>query len=114
MPLSEETPKTPWQARSVYLRVFVPLLLVILAVSAVRYHYMVESEVTAAHERAQAEATRIGSALFTALKRSPPDQPEQAQRVLDDSTVYFASSLYTVQWCAGPHRRFSPKAPRHT
>ena len=59
MPLSEETPKTPWQARSVYLRVFVPLLLVILAVSAVRYHYMVESEVTAAHERAQAEATRV-------------------------------------------------------
>ncbi|WP_162995946.1 GGDEF domain-containing protein [Acidovorax sp. 1608163] len=98
MPLSEETPKTPWQARSVYLRVFVPLLLVILAVSAVRYHYMVESEVTAAHERAQAEATRIGSALLTALKRLPPDQPEQAQRALQDSTVYFASSLYTVQW----------------
>ncbi|MCZ8096040.1 MAG: EAL domain-containing protein [Acidovorax sp.] len=98
MPLSEETPKTPWQARSVYLRVFVPLLLVILAVSAVRYHYMVESEVTAAHERAQAEATRIGSALLTALKRLPPDQPEKAQRVLEDSTVYFASSLFTVQW----------------
>ncbi len=98
IPLSEETPKTPWQARSVYLRVFVPLLLVILTVSAVRYHYMVESEVTAAHERAQAEAMRIGSALLTALKRLPPDQPEQAQRVLEDSTVYFASSLHTVQW----------------
>ena len=98
MPLSEETPQTPWQARSVYLRVFIPLLLVILAVSAVRYHYMVESEVTAAQERAQAEAARIGSALLTALKRLPPDQPEQAQRVLQDSTVYFASSLYTVQW----------------
>lgn len=98
MPLSEETPKTPWQARNVYLRVFIPLLLVILAVSAVRYRYMVESEVTTAHERAQAEATRIGGALLTALKRLPPDQPEQAQRVLQDSMVYFASSLYTVQW----------------
>jgi hypothetical protein len=76
MPLSEETPKTPWQARSVYLRVFVPLLLVILAVSAVRYHYMVESEVTAVLSTMSAPTMEALDLAALALTDNPEPTPD--------------------------------------
>lgn len=96
----QEMPKSRWQARTVFVRVFAPFVLVIVAVSLVRYHYMLESSTAAASQRARTETARIGHVLLAALHQLPPDDPEQARRVLQDSTVYFAPLLQIAQWQA--------------
>lgn len=93
-----DTPSIRWQASHVYLRVFIPLLLVIVVVGVFRYQHLMRTEVAAANERSKAEATRIGEALLEALQRIPPEQKEQVQQLLQDSTVYFAPQLRSVQW----------------
>lgn len=93
-----DTPTIRWQASHVYLRVFIPLLLVISVVGIFRYQHMLHAEVAAANERSKAEATRIGEALLEALQRIPAEQKEQTQQLLQDSTVYFAPQLKSVHW----------------
>lgn len=94
-----------------FLRAFAPFVLVLLTINAVRYHYVLEVASAAVNQHAQTEAARIGHALLATLRHMPTGQPEQVQRILQDSTVYFAPLIYSVQWKVAGQNALAAQKP---
>ncbi|RZJ57315.1 MAG: histidine kinase, partial [Acidovorax sp.] len=55
-----------WLWRGTYPRLYVPIVLIILAVTGVRYHYLLSTEIAESHRLATTELRRVGDALLPA------------------------------------------------
>ncbi|MFN4120958.1 EAL domain-containing protein [Acidovorax sp.] len=84
-----------WILRGTYPRLYLPIVLIILAVTTVRYHYLLDAEIDTARRHAATELQRASNALLPVLAAlpSPPD-------VADASNVLRAGGT-----ALGPHVR---------
>ncbi|MFY3383633.1 PAS domain-containing protein [Paracidovorax sp. MALMAid1276] len=61
-----------WLLRGAYRRLYLPVLLIILVVTTVRYHYLVDEALDEARRHAQSELQRAGTTLMPDLAALPP------------------------------------------
>ena len=87
-----------WLWRGTYPRLYPPIVLIILLVSAVRYHYLLAAETAEVHRHAASELRRIGDALLPALAALPMDDPEAATAALREGAAHFAPQLQSLRW----------------
>jgi len=87
-----------WLWRGTYPRLYLPIVLIILLVSAVRYHYLLAAETAEVHRHAASELRRIGDALLPALVALPMNDPEAATAALREGAAHFAPQLQSLRW----------------
>ena len=89
-----------WLWRGTYPRLYVPIVLIILAVTAVRYHYLLATETAEVRRLATTELRRAGEALLPALSALPAGDAEGAAGVLREGLAN-TPALRSLQWTAG-------------
>ena len=106
-----------WLWRGTYPRLYVPIVLIILAVTGVRYHYLLSTEIAESHRLATTELRRVGDALLPALSALPVGDSEGAAIVLREALAGSAA-VRSLQWTAGTQpaveaasTRPAPRAP---
>ena len=85
-----------WLSRGTYPRLFVPILLIILLVSLLRYHLLVQSERQDAEQRVVMSAKHLEHYLLPQLAVAG-DFPNQVQRLLDREAA-FNPWIVRLQW----------------
>lgn len=99
-----------WLWRGTYPRLYVPIVLIILAVSAVRYHYLLATETAEAHRLATTELRRAGDALLPALSALPAGDAEGAAIVLREALAN-APAVKTLLWTVGTQPAVAAASP---
>ncbi|KQO14462.1 diguanylate cyclase [Acidovorax sp. Leaf76] len=89
-----------WLWRGTYPRLYVPIVLIILVVTAVRYHYLLSTETAEASRHATSELRRMGDSLLPALSALPPGDAEGAAIVLREGLAT-AAAVQSLQWTVG-------------
>ncbi|EER60584.1 diguanylate cyclase/phosphodiesterase with PAS/PAC sensor(s) [Acidovorax delafieldii 2AN] len=87
-----------WLAHGTYPRLFIPILLIMVLVTGVRYHALVATETDEAHERATAELGRIAYILLPSLMRQKAPTLQDIEQALDDGTPQLPPALLMLQW----------------
>jgi diguanylate cyclase (GGDEF)-like protein/PAS domain S-box-containing protein len=85
-----------WLSRGTYPRLFVPILLIILAVTLVRYHLLMQSERQEAQQRLALSLQHLEHYLLPQLAVAG-DFPDQVQRLLDHEAA-FNPWIERLQW----------------
>lgn len=89
-----------WLWRGTSPRLYVPIVLIILVVTAVRYHYLLSTETAEASRHATSELRRMGDSLLPALSALPPGDAEGAAIVLREGLAT-AAAVQSLQWTVG-------------
>ncbi|RYF55747.1 MAG: HAMP domain-containing protein, partial [Comamonadaceae bacterium] len=87
-----------WLLRGTYPRLYVPIALIILLVSAVRYHYLVATEIQEVHRQGAIELRRAGDALLPGLADLPPADLDAAATLLNDGLARLGPWIGTLKW----------------
>ena len=87
-----------WLLRGTYPRLYVPIVLIILLVSAVRYHYLLSSEIDEARRQGASELRRAGDVLLPVLAQIPPSDTQTAAAVLHTALAQLGPSVAALQW----------------
>jgi len=88
-----------WLAKGTYPRLFLPILLIIVMATGLRYHYLLASETAEIHARSTAELSRAGTALLAAMAQAPTADPGALERTLRHQAAQLAG-LKSVHWQA--------------
>nr|WP_315493489.1 EAL domain-containing protein [uncultured Rhodoferax sp.] len=92
-----------WLSQGTYPRLFLPILLIIVVVSAVRYHLLFRAELQEAYEHRQAQIALIGHYLpATLLQASMYSTQAEMQRALD-TALQFHPELQDLAWSVNGH-----------
>ena len=87
-----------WLLRGTYPRLYVPIILIILVVSAVRYHYLLGAEVEEARRQAAAELRRAGDLLLPALAALPAADAPAAAATLHSGLSRLGPGVAALEW----------------
>ncbi|WP_342720387.1 EAL domain-containing protein [Acidovorax sp. FHTAMBA] len=87
-----------WLLRGTYPRLYGAIVLIILLVSAVRYHYLVATETDEVRRHASSELRRVGDALMPSLADLPPSDNAARDRLLNDALVRFGPVVESLSW----------------
>ena len=87
-----------WLAHGTYPRLFIPILLIMVLVTGVRYHALLTTETDEAHERATAELGRIAYILLPSLVRQKTPTLQDIDQALNDGTPKLPPALLMLQW----------------
>ena len=101
-----------WLLQGTYPRLYVPIVLIILLVSAVRYHYLVEAETQEVQRHAAAELRRVGDALLPALADIPLADRETPARTLRQALARLGPGVQSLKWEVAGQPAVEAVAPR--
>lgn len=87
-----------WLAKGTYPRLFLPILLIIVLATGVRYHFLLATEAEEAHTRAVAELSRIGLLVLPALIQAPDSAPLAVERALQEHAIQHRPALKYLRW----------------
>ncbi len=87
-----------WQQRGVYTRLFLPLFFLIIAVSALRYYLMINSEVADARQRIATELRHSSHFLVPALSSLSERSDTESMRQLLAQEVESSPVLWRITW----------------
>jgi hypothetical protein len=100
-----------WLLRGTYPRLYVPIVLIILLVSAVRYHYLVAAETGEVRRHAATELRRAGDGWLPALAALPPAAHEAQATLLREGVARFGPGVQSVTWQVGGGPVIDVQAP---
>ncbi|MBU1353891.1 MAG: EAL domain-containing protein [Gammaproteobacteria bacterium] len=108
-----------WLLRGTYPRLYLPIVLIILIVTVVRYHYLLAAETDEVRRHAATELQRAGNHLLPLLAALPPTATIDATEiatVLREGAANLGSSLQSLKWQAGdqPAVEVTPALPADT
>src|SRR3990167_10229108 len=92
---------TTWLAKGTYPRLFLPILLIIVLATGVRYHFLLATETEEAHTRATAELSRIGLLVLPELVQAPDSAPLAVERALQEHASQHRPALKSLRWQVG-------------
>ncbi|MFZ6777255.1 EAL domain-containing protein [Undibacterium sp. Ji83W] len=87
-----------WQQRGIYTRLFVPIFVLIIAVSGLRYYLMINGEVADARQRMSTELRHSAHYLIPALSNLSERSDSQAIRQLLTQEVQSSPVLWRITW----------------
>lgn len=87
-----------WLLRGTYPRLYVPIILIILLVSAVRYHYLLAAEIEEARRQGTAELRRAGDVVLPALADLPPSDAQAATATLRNALAQLGPGVAALEW----------------
>ncbi len=87
-----------WLLRGTYPRLYVPIVLIILLVSGVRYHYLLQAETEEAHRHAAAELRRASDHLLPRLEAMPTPDAAVITGLLHDSIAHLGPGVQALKW----------------
>ncbi len=87
-----------WQQRGIYTRLFVPIFVLIIAVSGLRYYLMINGEVADARQRMSTELRHSAHYLIPALSNLSDRSDSQAIRQLLIQEVQSSPVLWRITW----------------
>ena len=87
-----------WLLRGTYPRLYVPILMIMVLVLGVRYHYLLDTETEEAQQRAVAQLRRTSDHLLPRLGEVPPTDSATLQRMLNEGIRHFGPGIDTLQW----------------
>ena len=79
-----------WLLRGTYPRLYVPIVLIILLVSGVRYHYLLQAETGEVHRHAAAELRRASDYLLPRLATTPTPDADAIASILHDGITHLS------------------------
>lgn len=100
-----------WLLRGTYPRLFVPILLIIVLVTGVRYHLLVESETAEVRRHAASELRRVADAVLPALSSVPPWDAEEQAAQLQAELARLGPGIQTLTWQVGSGTAVDVAAP---
>ncbi len=105
-----------WLAKGTYPRLYLPILLIIVLVSVVRYDILLTAEVKEVTARSEAEIDRIGLLLLPVFSQSPGASLPALEQVLREQGNQGTPALHTVRWqvqgSTGTEFHFPAAAPQ--
>jgi len=90
-----------WLVQGTYPRLYIPVLLLILLASGIRYHYLLASETAEAVRLAEAEMRRAGDVLLPLLVDLPEGDTEAAVEVLKHGAAGLGEAWSSLRWQVG-------------
>ena len=87
-----------WLLRGTYPRLYGAIVLIILLVSAVRYHYLVATETEEVRRHASSELRRVGDAVLPLLAALAPADHATRERVVNDALLRFGPVVESLSW----------------
>ena len=104
-----------WLLRGTYPRLFLPIVLIILVVTGVRYHYLLAAETDEVRRHAATELLRAGDALLPQLT-ALPDHPDAGSvtALLRQGAANLGRNVQTLKWQTGEHTAVEVTAPLPT
>lgn len=87
-----------WLLRGTYPRLYVPILLIIVLVLGVRYHYLLGSEAEEAQHQAATQLQRATDYLLPRLGKAPASDSAAQQNLLDEGLRHLGPAIQTLQW----------------
>lgn len=107
-----------WLLRGTYPRLYLPIVLIILIVTAVRYHYLLAAETDEVRRHAATELQRAGNRLLPALAALPhtATDPAEITAVLREGAASLGRDVQSLKWQAGdqPAVEVTPALPADT
>ena len=101
-----------WLLRGTYPRLYLPIVLIILVVTGVRYHYLLEAETNEVRRHAATELQRAGNALLPLLTALPASaNVDSVSALLRQGAAHLGRDVQTVKWQAGEHTVVEVTAP---
>ncbi|WP_298214556.1 PAS domain-containing protein [Acidovorax sp.] len=92
-----------WLLRGTYPRLYVPIALIILLVTSVRYHYLLEAEIEEADRLAAAELRRASDFLLPRLAALPPSDTPAIHSLLEEGITRLGPGVEAIRWESGNH-----------
>lgn len=100
-----------WLLRGTYPRLYIPIVLIILLVSTVRYHYLLATETDEVRRHAAAELRRAADTLLPVLAPlAASDDAAQAAR-LDEALVRLGPGVQSLTWQVGSRPAVHAQVP---
>lgn len=90
-----------WLLQGTYPRLYIPVLVIILLVSGVRYHFLIGTEAAEAVRAADVEVRRVGDALLPLLAALPEGNAQAAADVLEQGAAGLGEAWASLRWQAG-------------
>ncbi len=87
-----------WLTQGTTPRLYTAIIVIIVAVVAVRYQQLVSLEQEEASDRALAELARVGDSLLPSLAALGPDPSSPVAPVLQEAAVHFGPAVQSLQW----------------
>ncbi len=104
-----------WLLRGTYPRLYLPIVLIILIVTAVRYHYLLAAETDEVRRHAATELQRAGNRLLPLLTALPSTTtgPVEIAAVLHEGATSMGRNVQSLKWQAGdqPAVEVTPALP---
>lgn len=100
-----------WLIRGTYPRLFVPIVLIIVAVTLVRYHLLVATETAEVHRHSKAELRRVADALLPALSSLPEADTEGQAARLQEGLARLGPGIQVLTWQVGNGLTVDAAAP---
>ncbi|UCV01233.1 EAL domain-containing protein [Acidovorax radicis] len=87
-----------WLLRGTYPRLYIPIVLIVVMVLGVRYHYLLGSETEEAHQHAVAQLRRASDYLLPRLARVQASDSATMQSLLNEGIRHLGPGIDTLQW----------------
>ena len=87
-----------WLLRGTYPRLYVPIVLIILLVSGVRYHSLLRAETGEVHRHAAAELRRASDYLLPRLATTPTPDADAIAGILRDGITHLGPGVQALRW----------------
>ena len=87
-----------WQQRGIYSRLFIPIFVLIVAVSCLRYYLLIEAEVSDARQRLNTELRLSAHYLVPALTTLSLQENHQGIRQLLEQEVMASPAIQYISW----------------
>eukprot|EP01041_Mallomonas_annulata_P018102 gene18102-36874_t len=87
-----------WLLRGTYPRLYVPIVLIILLVSGVRYHSLLQAETGEVHRHAAAELRRASDYLLPRLATTPTPDADAIVGILRDGITHLGPGVQALRW----------------
>jgi diguanylate cyclase (GGDEF)-like protein/PAS domain S-box-containing protein len=100
-----------WLLRGTYPRLYVPILLIIVLVTGVRYHLLLETETAEVRRHAAAELRRVADVLLPALASLPQGDTEAQAARLQEGLAQLGPGIQALTWQAGDRPAVDAAAP---
>ena len=95
---------TTWLTKGTYPRLYIPIFLIILAVTTVRYHYLIRSELEEEQQRIDTVVARLSHFLVPALVGTHRPLGQKAAQDWLNSEIRFNADIASLVWQVGQVR----------
>ncbi|PJI97272.1 PAS domain S-box-containing protein/diguanylate cyclase (GGDEF)-like protein [Acidovorax sp. 69] len=94
---------TTWLLRGTYPRLYLPIVVIILLVSGVRYHYLLQAETEEVHRHAATEFRRMSEYLQPRLAAEPVPDSTAIAGLLREGITHLGPGVQALKWESADH-----------